>query len=287
MFELQATAATDLLTGANIPFLASFLLAALMTLLSVLGLGHTDAEADVDADVDHDVDLDVDHDVDLDVDHDIDLDVDHDIDVGLDHDVDLDVDHDIDVDVDHDVDLDHDVDVDHDADVHLDHTAEAAATSGVSLDDILYFFGIGRVPLSILLMSFGYAFGVVGWLLNTVLAGADGDVGPLFSASLGGAMVAGLLSMRLVSSTIGRVLPTQNVSGFSRRQLVGLRGTVGLPVDEQGGRVTVTDAEGTFHQLRCRSVPGGKPLPKGTKVIIVKYLAEDDLFYVAPDRRRP
>ncbi|MHC4091101.1 MAG: hypothetical protein ACYSVY_12650 [Planctomycetota bacterium] len=60
---------------------------------------------------------------------------------------------------------------------------------------------------------------------------------------------------------------------------------VGLPVDDSGGRAQVTDAEGTLHQLRCRTVPGSDKLPKGARVIVVKYLAEDDLFYVAADRR--
>jgi hypothetical protein len=142
------------------------------------------------------------------------------------------------------------------------------------------------VPLSILLMSFGYAFGVTGWALNTLAAGPSGEVGSWFAASLGGALAAGLTAMRVVSSLIVRVIPTRNVSGFSRRQLIGMRGVVGLPVDEKGGRAQVTDPEGTRHQVRCRTVPKGRPLPKGTPIIVVKYLPEDDVYYVAADRQR-
>jgi len=119
-----------------------------------------------------------------------------------------------------------------------------------------------------------------------VVSQPSGEVGSWFAASLSGALTAGLAAMRLVSSVIVRVIPTKNVSGFARRQLVGMRGVVGLPVDESGGRAQVTDPEGTRHQVRCRTVPGGKALPKGTKIIVVKYLAKDDLYYVAADRRR-
>lgn len=271
MPELLASLAGDLLTGANLPFFASFLLAVLFTLLSVLGVGHTDADVGADADFDHDVDLEVDHDIELDAGLDHDVEMGHD--VEMDHDVDLD--HDVEADVTHDHDLDHDADVD----------AHHAVTA-LTLNDVLYFFGIGKVPLSILLMSFSYAFSVVGWLLNTIVARPDGEVGSWFTASLLGALVAGLLAMRLVSTVISSVMPTKDVSGFARRQLVGLRGVVGLPVDEHGGRAQVTDPEGTRHLVRCRTVPGGKQLPKGAKIIVVKYLAEDDLYYVAADRRR-
>ena len=262
MAELLANLSGDLLTGANIPFVASFLFALLFTVLSVVGLGHSDADAD--ADLDHDVDLDVDHDVDLDVDHDVDLDT------GLDHDVD----------VDHDVDLEHDIEVDADHDLGIE------AASSLTLNNVLYFFGIGKIPLSILLMTFSYTFGFTGWVLNTIVAGPDGEVGSWFTASLSGALTAGLVAMRLVSSVIARVMPTRNVSGFARRQLVGMRGVVGLPVDEHSGRAQVTDPEGTRHQVRCRTVPGGKPLSKRTAIIVVKYVREGDLYYVAADRRR-
>jgi len=89
-----------------------------------------------------------------------------------------------------------------------------------------------------------------------------------------------------VSGVVGHVLPTKNVSGFSRRQLVGLRGVVGLPVSGQSGRAQVLDPEGTLHQVRCRTAPGGRPLAKGTAIRLVKYLAEDDVYYVAADRQR-
>ncbi len=302
--EILLNLAGDLLTGANIPFVASFALALLFTVMSVIGAGDTetdaDAEVSADADVghdvefDHDVDVDVDtgvdlsHDVDVDTDVDFSHDVDMDTDVDFSHDAEIDteVDFEHDVDVSHDLDVDGGADVDHDVEAVAEHPAGAESISSVTLSDILLFFGVGRVPLSILLMSFSYAFGVTGWVLNTLAAGPGGDVGPWFAASLGGACAAGMTTMRVVSRAIIRYLPTTDVSGFARRQLVGLRGVAGLPVDEHAGRAQVTDGEGTRHQVRCRVVPGGQPLPKGSKVILVKYVAKDDLYYVAADRRR-
>lgn len=281
---LLASLASELLTGANLPFVAAFLLAVLFTVLSVMGLGNSEADADagVETDAGHD----------LEVDHDVSFEADQDLEVGGDLDHDLDVDHDLDTEIgtvhgaDHDAEIGTVPGADHDAEAGADHEVGVESASPVTLGDVLSFFGFGKVPLSILMMSFAYPFGLTGWLLNTLAAGPGGAVGSWFSVNLAGALAAGLASMRLTSRLIVRVMPTRNVSGFTRRQLVGTRGVVGLPVDERSGRANVVDAEGTRHQVRCRTVPGGKALPKGAKIIVVKYLPEDDVYYVAADRRR-
>jgi len=287
MVEVLASAASDLLTGPNIPFVASFVLALLLTVLSVMGVGHAGGVADgaveASAEAAGDGDLGGDALDGAEADHDIDLghDVGIDHEAGLDHDAALEHD----AALDHDATVESDASADHDAETTTNHAAEVGAGGALTLNSVLYFFGIGRVPLSIVLMSFAYAFAVVGWLLNTVLGQRGGAIGSWFSASLAGALVAGLASMRLVSGTIGRVMPTQRVSGFSRKEFIGHRGVTTLLVDDKGGRVTVTDPEGTRHEFRCCVAAGAKALPRGTKVILLKYVPRGDAYQVAPERR--
>ncbi|MBN1514292.1 MAG: DUF1449 family protein [Phycisphaerae bacterium] len=245
---LLVSSVSALVSGTNLPFLAALFLAVLFTVLSVLGLGGSDGDADADA--------------------------------GLDADHDVDVDHDIDVD--HDVDVDHDID--HDAEVNADQGPHVEGAPDISLSAVLYFFGIGKVPLSILMLSFFYAFGGIGWLLNLWLTRGSAGAESWLAASLPGGFVAGLTSMRLVSSLLARIMPTRNVSGTAPQQLVGLRGVAGLPVTETGGRAQITDRAGTRHVIRCRVKPGTRPVPNGKNVIVVKYVAKDRLYYVAADR---
>ncbi len=247
---LLVSSVSALVSGANLPFLAALFLAVLFTVLSVLGLGGSDGDAEVDADTD--VDLDADHDVD------------------------------VDLDADHDIDVDHDVD--HDAELNADHGPHVEGTPDISLSAVLYFFGIGKVPLSILMLSFFYAFGGIGWLLNLWLTRGSAGAESWLAASLPGGFVAGLTSMRLVSSVLARIMPTRNVSGTAPQQLVGLRGVAGLPVTETGGRAQITDRAGTRHVIRCRVKSGTQPVPKGRNIIVVRYAAKDRMYYVAADR---
>ncbi len=237
---LLVSSVSALVSGTDLPFLAGLLLAALFTVLSVLGLGNADGDVETDAG------LDVDHDA--------------------------------------DVDLDASHDMDHDVEAQADHGPEVAAAAGFSLSAILYFFGIGRIPLSILLLAFFYAFGGIGWLVNLWLTPGSAEAVSSLAVSLPGGLAAGLASMRLVSGILARIMPTRGVSGTAPHQLVGLRGIVGLPVTETAGRAQVTDRTGTRHQIRCRVAPGIPSVPKGRSVVVVKYVAKDRLYYVAADR---
>jgi hypothetical protein len=246
-----------------LPFLGAFAGAVLLTVMSVIGLGG-ELESDAQVGADHDVDVDAD------------------ADVGADHDL--------------DVDAEAGAggagigDGDHDVDVHAPSAAAVAghdaAASALSVNNLLYFFGIGKVPLSMLLIAFGYAFGTVGWAANSVWQVRGIDPNRWFTVTLVAALCAGLLSMRFVGGLVSRYLPTRGVSGFARKQLIGLRGTCSLPVNEKSGQVQVVDAEGTLHQLRCRVGQGSAALAKSTPVILVKYEPQSDFYYVVVDRKR-
>ena len=78
-----------------------------------------------------------------------------------------DISHDMDHDIDHDIDHDMDPDLDHDADHDVDH---AFSTQHPILDNVLSFLGVGRCPLSIILMVFGISWGFIGLCANSIFS---------------------------------------------------------------------------------------------------------------------
>src|SRR5215212_7311883 len=84
------------------------------------------------------------------------------------------------------VDTGHDVDADLDADVDADLDTDAEAMHGIEhnlggehehdgespFGEALGFLGFGRVPLSIVVLTFCFLWGFAGWATNTILKGA-------------------------------------------------------------------------------------------------------------------
>ena len=62
--------------------------------------------------------------------------------------------------------------------------------------------------------------------------------------------------------------------------MVGLTGTTVLPVSERIGRVSVYDKFGTLHMLKCCVRKGAEPIPKGQRVVLVKYKRLRNLYVV-------
>ncbi|MGB9625437.1 MAG: hypothetical protein ACPMAQ_11295 [Phycisphaerae bacterium] len=238
---------SDLFAWYNVVFAACFAVGLFFTALQVLGLAHSDVDLDADADVDADTDLDANADVDADADA--------------------------------DVDADSDADVAAETSVHVGAGESVGATQAVA-----QFIGIGRVPVSAILMTLFYTVGLTGWIANLLLRPRYESDRAMFFTSLAIALVAGLLVMRVVSGLLARYLPSVLTSALNRRQLVGLVGEAALPITERFGRVAVKDRYGTLHQLNCKVPPGVTPIAKGTRVILTKYLPEGDIYYVGRAR---
>jgi membrane protein implicated in regulation of membrane protease activity len=239
----------------NLIFLLPFSLALLyLGLYTVSGITFGDADADGDFDADADVD--------------------HDFDAG--GDVDHDVDADADGDVDQDVDADQDVDGDHDGGSHetegggrgVDAPAHIAAMN---------WLGVGRVPVSLVLMVLLLTWGVAGFLTNAALQ-ERGVMAAMFSIPV--AAIASLLVTHTVTALIAKYLPLYETTAQRRHALLGSVGEAMYPIDEKFGMVSVREASGDLYQVACRSA--GDPIAKGSKVKLVSYSAKESLFYVTP-----
>ena len=248
----------ELLQWWNLVYVLAFFFALLYVLLNAIGLasgGGADADLEVDADLDVDVDLAAEADLDVDADLGVDLDAETELDLGAE--------------LEADADLDAGVEAEPQVYVH-----PSQVEPGV-FEQALSFFGIGRVPLSIILMTFLITFAIVGWAINTVLEGVLWTPGAFFPISFAGAVLCGLTVTKALAGTLGRFLKPVETAAVARSALVGRIGTASLPVTEEFGTALVRDPYGSLHKVVCKVPQGVRPIPKGQTVLLVRYVREN------------
>jgi membrane protein implicated in regulation of membrane protease activity len=192
---------------------------------------------------------------------------DHDVDVA--HDVHLDAAHDVHLDAGHDVHAEAGHDAEHEA--HAGHDGHAHHLS--LLGSVLSLLGIGKVPISVILISFFSLWGGVGLALNG-LFGADAIVKTLAFTAL--AAVGGT---RLLAEGLGRLMPREESYHTPKEDLVGQVGEVLYEVTPSSGTVRLRDPTGNLLDLDCRSW-NDERIPSGTRVDLVEYDPATDVFFV-------
>ena len=208
----------------------------------------------------------------------VDADLSHD--VAVDHDVN--VDHD--VGVDQDVDAEHDVDADHDADG--EHApASAHGTRGATFA-LLSFIGLGRAPLSLLLLAAMLTWGIGGFAATQILHRRINDGPTIALVALPIAAVTTLVVVALLARVVGRVIPANEPPATSRRDLVGRPGVAILAIGEDFGLARVSPADDAAGvQLPCRVADGQPAIAAHEPVVVLRYDRLEHFFYVTtPDR---
>jgi len=250
----------------NLVFLAPFLLA-----LIYLGVYAASGLTFGDADADHDFGADADHDIGADADHDLGADAD------ADHDLGADADHDVAADADGDADAD--ADADHDAG-DGGHGVHANANGHSSLFTALTWLGVGRVPLSIILMVLLLSWGAIGFSVNVLSNDLfKGEPWRLVLLSLPAAFAGSLLVTGGISKAIVKLIPLNETSARRRHELLGSVGEAVYAIEETSGVIAVRDDHGDLFQVAGRVEPGKPPIPKGTRVKLVAYDAPRKLFF--------
>ncbi len=183
--------------------------------------------------------------------------------LGGEHDSDLDLDGDLSLEIDTQLDLDGDLDSNFEVD-------------GSTLPSLIGFINIGRVPLSLLLMSLCFAWGAFGLLANLLLKlflqgyPSWGIVPVLILSGLFAAF-----STRLSSRTLGSLF-RENSSASQPDDLVGCVGTVisgALPEFGQSGfgRARVYNEHGVLLQIACVTQEGALPPLKKSPIFVTGY----------------
>jgi len=167
------------------------------------------------------------------------------------------------------------------ADAGLDHDADAGhdvahGGAGHVLPAVLDFFGVGRVPLSILVMCYCFVWGATGLASLTLLGTAKVWVAVAIAAA------SAVLITRQVAYGLSRIMPTFETHHTPQRELVGLRGRVLYRVTETSGVVRLRDERQSLRDVECRVRPNEAPLPADAPVVLLRYEPGTKVFLVAP-----
>ena len=248
----------------NLIFVVPFVLALLYVgIYAVSGLtfGDTDVDAGgADVDADAHVELEGHLEAPAHIESDAHFDADHDADLGADADAHL--------------------DTDVDADAHVEgHGADQIAPGSV-LAGAMSLLGVGRVPLSIILMVLMLIWGTIGFFSNVLLWDKYHNETLLLLVSIPLAFIGSFLGTRLVTAAMARWLPTNETYVQRRHELLGAVGEAILPIDANFGMAAVRDDYHDLFHIACRVHGNTPPLDKGTKVKLVAYNGKQKIYYV-------
>lgn len=175
-------------------------------------------------------------------------------------------------DVDLDVDLEHDGHVDHDVDL---------VDSGL-MSRALSVLGVGKVPVSIIIMTFCLIWGFTGFFSNRILEGIlplPIIYGPI---SMGVAFFAAMFMTGAVSGVMSKLMPKTETYATTPADLVGKRGVVLYTVSQTAGTIRVRDAYRNLLNLSARSTSEDVFGPD-EKVVIIGYNDAEKTYQVGKD----
>ena len=162
----------------------------------------------------------------------------------------------------------------HDATGHgHDGHHDAHHESESDLSKVLGLIGIGRVPLSLVLVTMLVTWGGAGLITNQIV-GTN-----MWFVSAGIAALAALLCTGVISNGAGRLLQTRSY-GVAREALVKQKARTTVPITAECGEARLTDSTGTLRDLAVRVGPGLAQIPADTEVVLESYDRERGVFIV-------
>ncbi len=149
--------------------------------------------------------------------------------------------------------------------------------------DLLGILGVGRVPISVVLISFSLLWGVIGWFAMRALSTIWPEPGVFIWPSLLIALVGAGGLTRVMSRLLGRIMPGTESYGAGARELIGRMAETRYPISATGGSVQVYDQHGTMHEVPARVLTGEAMIPAGTRVVLWRYDDAAGSYLVAQD----
>jgi hypothetical protein len=192
-------------------------------------------------------------------------------------------------DSDQNTDLDVAADIDTDAGLNTDFgqgmESLEAAPDASAVTHAIGFLGVGRVPVSIIVVTFCYLFGVAGWTSNQLFSALR--LPPLLFVwlSIVLALVVSIGLTRALALGLAHILPSTESYGVEKGELVGRIAEVRYPISHTFGAAQVRDQYGNLHQVDCRIGPADGEIPAGTRVVLLDYDETCEVFGVLTEEQ--
>ncbi len=147
----------------------------------------------------------------------------------------------------------------------------------------LSLIGIGRIPLSLVLMSFLFLWGFFGWVANLVFQGVIASPALFIWPSMAVALVGSVALTRLFAVRLGRLMPATESYGAAAQELVGRVADVRYALTETNGSVQLYDRFGSMHEVPARVRPGEPAIPAGERVVLWRFDAGSGVYFALQD----
>jgi hypothetical protein len=149
--------------------------------------------------------------------------------------------------------------------------------------EALSFLGIGKIPISIIILTFCFLWGFLGWISNQIFRQILPSPGLFIWPSLGVAFLVSLIGTHWLATGLAKIMPRTETYAVSNQELVGKRAQALFNITEQFGRARLRDNSGNLIGVPCQVGPGEREIPSGSRVVLLRYDAKRKVFVVRPD----
>jgi len=144
----------------------------------------------------------------------------------------------------------------------------------------LMLFGVGKVPVTILIGVFMLSWGVIGLLANRVFGSFMVLPAIYIWPSLAVTFVVSSAATRSMAAVVGRLMPSTETYGVSRMELVGLLGKSVYTVSDKSGTVDIRDPYGTIHRVQAKTREDAAAVPASSQVMVIDFDESDKRYIV-------
>ena len=158
-----------------------------------------------------------------------------------------------------------DHDADHDVSTGNDHGADGSTST------LLDFLGVGKCPLSVVLMTLCFMFVLVGMSIVLTLRTLYLP-GPLLGVvAYSAAMIVSFFATGFIARAVGKFLPTNETYVESEAAHVGTTGEAVYTFENGTGFIQVRDQSGTVHEMKALNTEEDQPILAGDTVVVTDY----------------
>jgi hypothetical protein len=167
-----------------------------------------------------------------------------------------------------DVDIDADIDLDVDMDADMNVETDIGGASFLQM--VLGFFGIGKVPLLVVIVSFLTSFGLAGYATQLVIHGVSGYYLPALLASMP-AFFGGSFVTRYLAIGLGRLVPDIETEAVESKTFIGRTAVLTLGEARSGkpAQAKLRDHNGQTHYLLIEPDQADEVFRQGDQVLLV------------------